>query len=200
MQLIQRNPQQHGSKKIQHGTPPQVDRLMDLIVNSLYSNRDVFLRELVSNASDALDKIRLLAVQNSDEYKSGAGEAAPPLQELGAAAQPGCPLLHSQDAAAARAGCCAPGGAQTSALPAGAAPRVLSAAPLLCWNPLLPVCLPSLPPGSPLADLEIRIKADKDAKTIVIEDTGVGLTKEELVNTLGTIAKSGARRVDRAGC
>lgn len=46
---------------------------MDLIVNSLYSNRDVFLRELVSNASDALDKIRLLAVQDADEYKSGSG-------------------------------------------------------------------------------------------------------------------------------
>lgn len=44
----------------------------------------------------------------------------------------------------------------------------------------------------PPADLEIRIKADKDAQTIVIEDSGVGLTREELVNTLGTIAKSGA--------
>lgn len=41
------------------------------------------------------------------------------------------------------------------------------------------------------ADLEIRIRADKDARTIVIEDSGVGLTREELVNTLGTIAKSG---------
>ena len=46
---------------------------MDLIVNSLYSNRDVFLRELVSNASDALDKLRLLAVQDAEQYKSGTG-------------------------------------------------------------------------------------------------------------------------------
>ena len=43
----------------------------------------------------------------------------------------------------------------------------------------------------PPSDLEIRIRADKEAQTIVIEDTGVGLTREELVNTLGTIAKSG---------
>ena len=58
------------------GAIPQVDRLMDLIVNSLYSNRDVFLRELVSNASDALDKIRLMAVQDAKEYETGTGEAS----------------------------------------------------------------------------------------------------------------------------
>ncbi|KAL4853500.1 Heat shock protein 90-5 [Chlorella vulgaris] len=93
----------------------EVDRLMDLIVNSLYSNRDVFLRELVSNASDALDKIRLMALQDSEEYKSG-------------------------------------------------------------------------------TDLEIRIRADKEANTVVIEDTGVGMTREELIGTLGTIAKSGTAK------
>lgn len=91
----------------------EVDRLMDMIVNSLYSNREVFLRELVSNASDALDKIRLLALQNPSEYDTG-------------------------------------------------------------------------------SELEIRIKADGD--TIVIEDTGVGMTKEELLSSLGTIARSGTAK------
>ncbi len=93
----------------------EVDRLMDMIVNSLYSNREVFLRELVSNASDALDKVRLMALQDASQYSTG-------------------------DA------------------------------------------------------LEIRIKADKEARTIVIEDTGVGMTREELLSSLGTIARSGTAK------
>ena len=48
---------------------PQVDRLMDMIVNSLYSNREVFLRELVSNASDALDKVRFTSVTSPEVMK-----------------------------------------------------------------------------------------------------------------------------------
>ena len=85
---------------------------MDIIINSLYTKKEVFIRELISNASDALDKVRFIAVQNP-EYL---GE-------------------HN--------------------------------------------------------DLEIRIDFDYDAKTISITDTGVGMTKAELIKNLGTVAKSG---------
>jgi len=93
----------------------EVDRLLDMIVNSLYSNREVFLRELVSNASDALDKARFLSVTNPE-------------------------MLKGRE------------------------------------------------------ELEIKVSADKDAKTIIIEDSGVGMTKEQLLSNLGTIARSGTRK------
>lgn len=86
---------------------------MDIIINSLYSNRDVFLRELVSNAADACDKKRFLSITDG-------GSSGPP--------------------------------------PA------------------------------------IQIKADKDAMTVTIEDSGVGMTKQELINNLGRIAQSGTKK------
>mmetsp|Transcript_590 Transcript_590/g.1041 ORF Transcript_590/g.1041 Transcript_590/m.1041 type:complete len:789 (+) Transcript_590:67-2433(+) len=93
----------------------EVSRLMDIIINSLYKNREVFLRELISNASDALDKIRFLAVSASDIM----GDTK---------------------------------------------------------------------------DLGIWISFNDKLKTLTIKDTGVGMTRNELVNNLGTLAKSGTKK------
>mmetsp|Transcript_17688 Transcript_17688/g.40806 ORF Transcript_17688/g.40806 Transcript_17688/m.40806 type:complete len:761 (-) Transcript_17688:108-2390(-) len=88
-----------------------VGRVMDLIINSLYSDRDIFLRELISNAADACDKKRFLSITEE-------GEEAPP---------------------------------------------------------------------------SIKIKCDEENNTVTIEDSGVGMTKDEIVNNLGKIAQSGTR-------
>mmetsp|Transcript_29393 Transcript_29393/g.57673 ORF Transcript_29393/g.57673 Transcript_29393/m.57673 type:complete len:776 (+) Transcript_29393:58-2385(+) len=95
-----------------HEFQAEVNRLMDIIINSLYSNREIFLRELISNSADALDKIRFMSL--TDESIMGEHK-----------------------------------------------------------------------------DLDIKIKFNSAAKTITITDTGVGMTKDNLLKNLGVVAKSG---------
>jgi molecular chaperone HtpG len=92
----------------------EVAQLLHLVTHSLYSNKEIFLRELISNASDACDKLRFEALNNNALY-----EEAP--------------------------------------------------------------------------NLEVRVSFDKDAQTLTIADNGIGLSQQEAVDNLGTIAKSGTR-------
>merc|ERR1719207_313392 len=95
-----------------HEFQAEVSRLMDIIINSLYTDKQVFLRELISNAADALEKARFHSVQD----ESFLGDTK---------------------------------------------------------------------------DLEVKVEHDPEAKTISIIDTGVGMSKADLINNLGTVAKSG---------
>ncbi len=97
-----------------HQFQTEANQILNLMIHSLYSNKEIFLRELVSNASDALDKLNLL-VLTDDKYKD------------------------------------------------------------ITFNP------------------RIDIKIDKDAKTLTIADSGIGMNEEDLMNNLGTIAKSGTK-------
>src|SRR3990167_4248380 len=92
----------------------EVKQLLQLVVHSLYSNKEIFLRELISNASDAADKLRFEALSD--------------------------PLLYEDQ-----------------------------------------------------SQLEIRVAFDKKARTITVEDNGIGMSRSEIVSHLGTIAKSGTK-------
>ena len=87
--------------------------LLNLMINSIYSNNEIFLRELISNASDAIDKYRYQALSSKGEM--------------------------------------------------------------------------------PLNEFEINLSVDKKKRTITISDNGIGMSKEDLINNLGTIAKSGSK-------
>ncbi|MDY0977491.1 molecular chaperone HtpG [Massilia sp. CFBP9012] len=96
------------------GFQAEVKQLLQLMIHSLYSNKEIFLRELISNASDAADKLRFEAINND--------------------------ALYGND-----------------------------------------------------HELKIKVSFDKDAKTITISDNGIGMSRDEVISHLGTIAKSGTK-------
>jgi molecular chaperone HtpG len=96
------------------GFQTEVKQLLQLMIHSLYSNREIFLRELISNASDACDKLRFEALHNDALYENA-------------------------------------------------------------------------------SDLNIRVSFDKEARTLTIADSGIGMSRDEVISNLGTIAKSGTR-------
>jgi len=101
-------------KEHQHTFQAEVRQLLDIVIHSLYTDKEIFVRELVSNASDALEKMRLKQLTEKDIYQ-------------------------------------------------------------------------------PDLELGIEITTDEEAKTLTITDTGIGMTKEELIENLGTIAHSGTK-------
>ena len=96
------------------GFQAEVTQLLDLMIHSLYSNKEIFLRELVSNASDAVDHLRFDALSD--------------------------PTLYEKD-----------------------------------------------------AEFKIRVSYNKDTRTVTVSDNGIGMTREDVITNLGTIAKSGTR-------
>lgn len=110
----EKSAEQSSEQKETLGFQTEVKHLLKLMVHSLYSNKEIFLRELVSNASDAADKLRFDALSNDS--------------------------LYGDD-----------------------------------------------------SELKIRVGYDKDARTITVSDNGIGMTRQEVMDHIGTIAKSGTK-------
>lgn len=111
-----------GEEEANKGAPTKfgadVAKILDILINSLYTNRNIFLREIISNASDALDKIRFMYLTNAKDPKNEAGEAP---------------------------------------------------------------------------TMDIRIKIDREKREFIMRDGGVGMTKEDLANNLGSLGSSGTK-------
>ena len=101
-------------QKETHGFQTEVKQLLHLMIHSLYSNKEIFLRELVSNAADAADKLRFRALENDSLYEND-------------------------------------------------------------------------------GELNVKLSVDKEANTVTITDNGIGMTRDEVIANLGTIAKSGTK-------
>ena len=101
------------------GFQTEVKQLLDIVIRSLYSNKEIFLRELISNASDAADKLRFEALTNDDLYEGD-------------------------------------------------------------------------------TDLKIRVAFNKKARTVTVSDNGIGMSRSEVVDNIGTIAKSGTQEFLKA--
>ncbi|MCP4433642.1 MAG: molecular chaperone HtpG [Gammaproteobacteria bacterium] len=96
------------------GFETEVNQLLDLMIHSLYSNKDIFLRELISNASDACDRLRFTAVSDGSLYEDD-------------------------------------------------------------------------------IELKVKVSYDKESRTITVTDNGIGMNREEVIDNIGTIAKSGTK-------
>ncbi|HEY8283005.1 MAG TPA: molecular chaperone HtpG [Chloroflexota bacterium] len=108
-----------GTGKETLGFQAEIVQLLDLMIHSLYSNKEIFLRELISNGSDAVDKLRFEALSRDDLYEDD-------------------------------------------------------------------------------TDLKIHVSFDKDARTITVRDNGIGMSRQEVIEHIGTIAKSGTREFFQA--
>ncbi|EUD69487.1 hypothetical protein C922_00350 [Plasmodium inui San Antonio 1] len=129
----------------------EVNKVMDIIVNSLYTDKDVFLRELISNASDACDKKRII-LQNEKQMKEAQNIANPP-EVAKSDIEESTPEGVNKDGE-----------------------------------------IQNKEQVDEIKKLIIKIKPDKESKTLTITDNGIGMDKNELINNLGTIAQSGTAK------
>jgi molecular chaperone HtpG len=110
-----KSPEAEVAKTEKHEFQAEVREVLNLMIHSLYSNREIFLRELISNASDACDKLRFKVLQNAD-------------------------LLGGD------------------------------------------------------SELKVEIEVDEDASLVTIRDNGIGMSRQDVIENIGTIARSGTKK------